>query len=226
MTHPSIKQNQACRRCGTCCCKGGPALHLEDHEKVASGKIPLTSLFTIRQGEPAYDNIRRRVAPAPTDIIKIKGAGEGDATCRFLDQETVVCTIYDHRPVECRLLACWDTSEITSMYDKDRLTRHRLLSRLPGLVDFVEEHQVRCSYAQVDQWAGDIRAGKGRMEAIQALLELMRYDQSVRKVTVERTRLDPEMLDFLFGRPLHVTIRLFRLRLTRDNGEYTIVPSI
>jgi Fe-S-cluster containining protein len=218
------KPTHACRRCGTCCAKGGPALHLEDREKVASGKIPLKTLFTIRQGEPAFDNVRGRIEPAANDIIKIKGAAEGDGTCRFLDQQKIACGIYEHRPIECRLLACWDTAALAAMYDRDRLTRGDLLSRLPGLIDLVTEHQKRCDYPRIGQWATRIRSGEGQQEAIQALLELMRYDQSLRKVTVERTRLDPEMVEFLFGRPLHLTIRLFRLRLARQGSALTIEP--
>ncbi len=199
-------------------------MHLEDREKVESGKIPLKTLLTIRQGEPAFDNIQAKVTPALTDIIKVKNAAENDGTCRYLDQAKVACAIYDYRPIECRLLACWDTRPLAAMYDQDRLTRSHLLSRLPGLIDLVAEHQQRCDYVRVGQWAAQIRSGQGSEEAVQKLLELMRYDQSLRKVTVERTRLDSEMLEFLFGRPLHLTIRLFRLRLARHGTALTIEP--
>lgn len=197
---------------------------MEDREKVDSGKIPLKNLFTIRDGEPAYDNIRARVAPAPTDIIKIKGASETDATCRFLDQGQAICTIYDHRPIECRLLTCWDTGAVVAVYDKDRLTRSQLLAKFPGLIDLVTEHQARCDYRRVGQWAARIRQGGEVAQAVESLLELIRFDQSLRKVTVERSRLDPEMLEFLFGRPLYLTIRLFRLRLARSGEALTIEP--
>jgi Fe-S-cluster containining protein len=47
-----------CRRCGTCCEKGGPSLHREDRPLVDNGQIPVRHLFTIRRGELAQDNIK------------------------------------------------------------------------------------------------------------------------------------------------------------------------
>ena len=47
-----------CRRCGTCCEKGGPALHGEDRPLVDRGQVPARCLFTIRAGEPVRDDMR------------------------------------------------------------------------------------------------------------------------------------------------------------------------
>jgi Fe-S-cluster containining protein len=215
-----------CRRCGTCCAKGGPALHQADREAVDSGKIPLRCLITIRQGEPAYDNIRRAIAPAATDIIKIKAATDNDATCIFLDQKRVGCEIYESRPAECRVLTCWDTRAIMAIYDQERLTRPDLLSPLPGLNDLVAEHQERCGYEQVSLWAERIKHGQDAEQVVEALLHAIRYDQSLRQVAVASARLDAGLLEFLFGRPLSVTIRMFRLKLVKRGDQVTIVPSI
>jgi Fe-S-cluster containining protein len=199
-------------------------LHMEDRELVESGKIPLKCLFTIRQGEPAYDNVRGFISPAATDIIKIKGAAENDATCWYLNQEQVGCRIYDIRPIECRELTCWDTRAIAAMYDKARLTRNDLLSRLPGLCDLVAEHQERCGYTHVARYAALIHKENCPRDRIEELLGIIRYDQSLRHVTVERTRLDPDLLEFLFGRPMSETIRLFKIKLAGNEAETTVVP--
>lgn len=220
------KPQSQCQRCATCCAKGGPALHLEDNEYLESGKIPLKNLFTIREGEPAYDNIQRRVAPAATDIIKIKGAARNDATCLFLDQGQVACTIYDHRPMECRLLSCWDTRALVDVYDKRRITRNDLLSRFPALIDLVAEHQTRCDYRRMGQLAARVRQGEDAGQATESLLELIRYDQSLRLLTVERSRLDSDLLEFLFGRPAYMTIRYFRLRLSQKGETLALEPCL
>lgn len=226
MTNDISPDRYHCRRCGTCCCKGGPALHLEDEPLVTSGRIPLKELFTIRQGEPAFDNVRGVVSPAPTDIIKIKGASPTDATCRFLDQDEVACTIYDHRPVECRTLTCWDSHALMEMYDRDRLTRDRLLSKLPGLSDLVAEHQERCSYQDIGKLAEHVKTARDdTREGVEILLAMVRYDQSLRQVTVERTRLDHGLLDFLFGKPLTETLGRFKVKLVRDGDRITIGPA-
>lgn len=222
---PAPIRNQQCRRCGTCCCKGGPALHSADRQLVLSGKIALKYLFTIRRGEPAFDNVQRMVAPAPTDIIKIKGQSSIDAACRFLRHDPVVCTIYAHRPLECRVLACWDTRAILEIYAKERLTRIHLLGRLPGLSDLVDEHQQRCNYERIGALAAAIKKEDASHDAAEALLEIIRYDHSLRRVTVERTRLDPELLEFLFGLPLTQTIGRLGLKLLEQGSRAMVVPS-
>ena len=84
-------EKSSCRRCGTCCKKGGPAFHLADRAIIEKGAIQLKHLTTIREGEPAWDNVSGGVLPAPTDIIKIKSR-PGGRTCVFYDEEAAACT--------------------------------------------------------------------------------------------------------------------------------------
>jgi Fe-S-cluster containining protein len=213
-----------CRRCGICCRKGGPALHLQDRELVVSGKIPLKALFTIRRGEPAYDNVRGMVAPAATDIIKIKsGAGSDASACRYFTADPARCGIYADRPVECRALTCWDTRAITALYDQERLTRAHLLEGVDGLSDLIADHQQRCDGRQAARLAEAIRRHRDAAAAVEALLDMLRYDQSLRQVTVERARVDPQLLDFLFGRPLTVLLPAYHLRLAGTPSRPDIV---
>lgn len=200
-------------------------MHLADQGLVAAGKIPLKYLFTIRQGEPAFDNVQRVVSPAPTDIIKIKGETATDATCRYLAHDPVACRLYAHRPLECRVLACWDSRAILEVYAKDRLTRTHLLGRLPGLSDLVAEHQQRCDYQRVGALAASIIKDTGDHDAAEAMLEIIRYDHSLRQVTVARARLDPELLEFLFGLPLTQTVGRFGVKLIRQGTRTQVAPS-
>ena len=199
-------------------------MHRQDQALVESGKIPLKCLYTIREGEPAHDNIRCVITPATTDIIKLQGSAEGDRSCLFLQQEPVGCAIYADRPAECRILQCWDTQPLIRMYDKDRLTRKDLLERLAGLWDLVAEHQARCDYARINQWADRLKNSQDVREAREALLAMIRYDQSVRQVTVECTRFDTELLPFLFGRPLVVTLASFQLKIAMAGKHLVIRP--
>ena len=88
-----------CIRCGTCCEKGGPAFHQEDRCLIEKGQIPSRYLFTIRKGEFAYDNVKERLVPVESDIIKIKGK-EDTWTCIFFDEENKQCSIYHDRPLD------------------------------------------------------------------------------------------------------------------------------
>lgn len=215
----------SCQRCGTCCRKGGPGLHLGDRPLVDSGKIPLKHLLTIRQGEPAFDNVTGHIAPAVTDILIIKGIHGNVSDCVFYDRSQKGCTIYDHRPVECQALECWDTREIESIYNSRRLTRRHLLSKVQGLWELVEDHQDRCDYAYVAELAAKIRRSRRVEEAAEELLALIRYDRHLREVTLERAKLDPGMLTFLFGRPLSFTIKLFKLQMKKTALGMVLEPS-
>ena len=212
-----------CRRCGTCCRQGGPALHLEDRELVASGKIPLQDLFTIRRGEPAYDNVAGTIAPAVTDIIKLKGASPGSDVCCFYESGGKGCGIYDDRPAECRVLECWDTRRIEELYRCRRLERRHLLAKAAGIREIVQEHQQHCDYGEVADLADRLKQTSSK-EPHNKLLELIRYDESLRQVTLERAGLNPELLPFLFGRPLSFTIRMFKLKLSKIGSGIRLVP--
>jgi Fe-S-cluster containining protein len=214
-----------CRRCGTCCRQGGPALHLEDRELVESGKILLQDLFTIRRGEPAYDNVTGTIAPAVTDIIKIKGDSSGRETCRFYDSATTGCAIYGDHPAECRALQCWDTQCIEALYHCRRLERRHLLVKAAGIWELVQEHQRRCDYELVAELAAEAKQNfSSAEESHDNLLELVRFDESLRQVTLERAGLNPELLHFLYGRPLSFTIQMFKLKLVRTGSSTRLMP--
>ncbi len=194
---------QRCRRCGRCCQQGGPALHHEDQPLLEEGWIKLASLYTIRRGEPARDNVRGGIVPVSEDIIKVKSR-PGTSTCLYYQDADCSCGIYEQRPAECRVLKCWDTSEFLAMYDKNRLGRQYLLSAKPALWTLVRDHQQECDY---DKIARLVKTGDKEQ-----LAHLVRYDGHIRKLVVEKLGLDANVLDFLLGMPLSVTIRRYGLQ--------------
>lgn len=214
-----------CKRCGTCCRKGGPALHIEDQHLVDSGKIPLKHLMTIRQGEPAYDNVAGRIAPAVTDIIMIKAVKGSSTQCPFYDAANRGCGIYDYRPLECRALACWDPEELKAIYNTRRLTRRHLLAKVEGLWALVMDHQELCDYGHIADLADKIRLQPQDGDHQSELLELIHYDKSIRDITIEQSKIDAEMLEFLFGRPLSFTIKMFELKLVKQGQVYHLEPT-
>jgi Fe-S-cluster containining protein len=205
-----------CRRCGTCCKKGGPTLHLEDQPAVEQGLIPLKSLLTLRKGELAYDPVVEALRPVGGEIIKIKGSGP-TWTCFYYDPGKEACRIYDDRPFECRLLKCWDTADFEAAYQKNRLTRKDLISEVKGLWDVVSEHERRCRYADIHRRIGEADSGW------RELADIIDYDTELRRRVVAQGRLEPQILDFLFGRPLEITLRaMYGLRFRRDAGKINL----
>ena len=218
-SHANITE---CSCCGTCCKKGGPAFHTADKILIEKGQIESANLFTIRQGEPAYDNIKGCVQPAASDIIKIKNK-KNSRSCIFFDEIQHLCLIYEKRPLECRVLQCWDTRAIEALYAKDRLTRYDLLAKSGGVWELVQDHQEQCCYEKLAELAENYHC-RADQKSKNAILEMIRYDAHMRDIIIKKGRLAPDLLDFLFGYPLHKTIQRFHLRLQTKNNELTLIP--
>lgn len=209
-----------CIRCGTCCEKGGPGFHQEDRVLIDKGLIPSRCLYTIRKGELAYDNVQKCLMPVDSDIIKIKGKADS-WTCVFFDEPNKRCSIYDDRPRECRALKCWDTRELEKMYAGHRLTRRELISEVEGLWELIQDHQKRCDYAGIQDLIQELDSSR-EDNARRQLGEIIKYDIEIRELVVSKGGMDPEMLDFLFGRPLTKTLPNYGIKIRQD-GEKTII---
>ena len=205
------KPTSECRRCGTCCKKGGPSFHHADKALIEKGVIHSKYLYTIRKGEMAYDNVRQCLEPVSSDVIKLKGKGDG-WTCILFDEKQNGCTIYENRPIECRALKCWDTKALEELYAKRRLKREDLVADIEGLWGIIKDHQARCNYETIQKLVNAINSDRGG-EARQKLAEIIQFDIEIRKLVVSRGELDMEMLDFLFGRPLKLTLKNFGLKM-------------
>ena len=221
--HKPILSRSACIRCGTCCKKGGPSFHLEDKPLIENGAILSKHLYTIRQGEQSYDNVKQRFIPAASDIIKIKGQ-KGSWTCCCFDAAKNECKIYAFRPLECRVLKCWDTREIEKIYAKNRLTRKDLVAVIEGLWELIDDHQQRCAYTKLKRLLDDLN-GNQKDKALQEILELITYDARIRKLAVQKGGLDPEIIDFLFGRPLTETLAIYGITVKKQGDTYHLSPS-
>lgn len=191
-----------CKRCGICCDKGGPTFHLDDRMLIDSGLIPAKHLVTFRKGEIVNDSIRGCLLPLESEMIKIKGQNRS-WSCVYLDKAESACRIYEHRPLECRILKCWDTRDIEAVYSQRRLTRKVLLSGIPALWRLIEDHDLRCSPEKARELL-DSKSGAAIKNTVQ---EMVAYDRSIRVLVVEKAGVESDMLDFLFGRPLSEIIR-------------------
>ena len=121
----AANEQHTCRRCGSCCLEGGPALHHADLALVQGGFLPWSSLITVRRGELVHHPLAGGVQAARVELVKIAGSGR-QWSCRFYREG---CTIYQHRPLACRALKCWDTEEVLALMEVETLTR---LDLIPG----------------------------------------------------------------------------------------------
>jgi len=188
---PKIRDH--CIRCGTCCKKGGPTLHTEDQAIfLRQHPSPFEVLVTYRQGELAYHPVRNTLIVLPCDMIKIKGK-PNNPSCLFFHEASKACTIYDSRPLECRLLKCWDPGPVQAIFLKD-LMRREMLLKDKDLIKIVHIYDKKLPPDLVARLVKE----KNKM-ALEAL-EVM--DQRIRKAVLKGFGISAKALDAILGRPV------------------------
>lgn len=210
-----------CIRCGACCLTTSPTLQRADLPLVTEGLVQLTHLYTLRAGEVVRDNLKGELTVLSQEMLKVREKETGGG-CIFYDDEARACTIYDRRPIQCVALACWDTREFLRVYNRPKAVRLDIIEDrvLAGLI---ESHEVRCSYARVEDLVRRIET-EGEA-AIQPLLELLRFDFSLRPFVCQKLGLEIGDTDFLFGRPLLETMPMFGLKVVQEpGGAFVLTP--
>jgi len=203
---------RGCERCGTCCRQGGPALHLEDLPLLQSGKIPLSRLITIRKGEWVHTPFSATAQPARVELVKIAGS-RGQWSCGYYDQ-TLGCTIYEHRPLACRVLKCWATEEILALVEKDTLSRRDILPADHFLLPAMAEHERLCPSDDLHRLG---EAGRDICETLKReLLDRVRREMAFRLQLVERFHLQLGDELFYFGRPFFQLLQLLGVRVSES----------
>lgn len=193
----------SCRRCGTCCSKGGPGLHDADLRLVMEKIIEPASLYTIRPGELVRDNVKGGLVYTDSDIIKIRSV-PGSSACVFFREKDNACGIYDLRPAECRAMKCVDPSEIIDMHVRSRMHRKDLFGSVAWLWEMIETHEAKCGYEYVNALIE--RRNKGDAAAADRLSGVVAYDRTIRDVAMEKGALSGGMPDLVFGLPLDIVL--------------------
>jgi Fe-S-cluster containining protein len=199
-TQASRKRSN-CIRCGTCCLKGGPVLHHEDTKILREGHIGYQHLITIREGEMVYNPAKEKPEPVSKEMVKVVGR-DGSPACVFYDEKKNSCGIYQNRFLECRILKCWDTSEILSVIGRNTIQRSDIMNPDDPVMDVIKSHEEECSSYEVERLFAALSAGKDRPGHLKRLSELVRRDKSIRSFALTELELKREFECFIFGRPL------------------------
>lgn len=208
-------KNKTCRKCGNCCKQGGPALHSQDLDIIKTGKLPISSLITIRKGELAHNPQSDAIQPVKNEIVKIVGTGRQWDCCYFDDSEG--CTIYDFRPEACRVLECWDTDAILELVEKDTLSRQDILDSSHPLIPVIAEHEKICPCNELqfirDNYITLTEAKKA--EIARQVRDDLRF--RARVINDFELKLSEEL--FYFGRPFFQLLQPFGVRVTESEGD-------
>jgi Fe-S-cluster containining protein len=211
-----------CVQCGECCRKGSPTLHLEDLELLRLGVIPWEQLVTLREGEPVYSPFDRQAFLLISECIKLREK-DGSKECVFLDEDTSRCTIYTHRPVQCRAQACWDAAPAKQLTKSPHLTREEIFSGVDLLLDVIAEHDRRFALRKIHKAFEELTESQGAN--IEEVLELLAYEEHFRQFFSERFNISRQHLDLVFGRTVADLTPLFgfRVKLEQD-GSRCLAP--
>lgn len=209
---------KSCRRCGTCCRKGGPALHREDMELLRSGHIRPAQLITIRKGEAVLFPFRDQPQLNPEEFVKVAG-GSGEWTCCFFNRQDASCRIYDRRPLECRLLQCWDTSPLEAIIGRDLLTREDLIPAGEPILQYIADHERTCSCQDLADLLSSLSLEAEQNNAIAKLTEMIRKDMACRGRILTEFNIPVALELFLFGRPLFTSLGAYGLSVHESDSE-------
>ncbi len=221
------KQKTECDRCGTCCLKGGPALHYEDRWLVQNNHLQLEHLITIRKGEPIFSLGAEMPEASQTEVIKMKGKGS-EWTCFFFDEQEASCTIYKQRPLECSLLKCWDTAALEKVAGRNLLCRTDIIGPHDPLLQFIERHEEKCSLKNLGSLLSEVRQENSEQQAQNFLTDLVNSDLAIRTQAYAKYRFSLDLELFFFGRPLFKILQQFGLATREENGicSLAIDPSL
>ena len=224
MTENSTKTE--CDRCGTCCIKGGPALHHEDGILLRLKFLKREQLVTIRKGEPVLSLSSRAPVPAENEIVKIKGSNI-EWSCLFFRETEASCAIYEHRPLECSLLKCWDPADLERVAEKNLLSRHDILSPHDPFLPFIREHEKECSLESLPLFLAALERNESRQKGLTELSSLVNKDLALRSKVWARFHLSLDLELFLFGRPLFKILQPLGLETQEINGAcvLSLTPS-
>jgi Fe-S-cluster containining protein len=199
--------------------KGGPTLHAEDAALFSNGVLNKADVYTLRRGE-VVRNIDDTLMVIEQEMIKIKGQGES-WSCIFYDEKENACKIYQERPSECRALQCWDLKGLREVMAKPCLQRVDLIDQGDGIVKIIEAHEKKCAYAILDAAVKESQQGDSE-KAAKKILDLLKYDDYMRPFLAEKLKMDPNVMDFFFGRPLKTTIHMHGLCVKEDGDSFLL----
>ncbi len=210
-----------CLRCGDCCRQGSPTLYVEDMTILRQGIIKRLDLLTLRPGEIGFSNATQDLVLLPEERIKIKEK-PGGRECLFLDPETKGCSIYEDRPLQCRVMECWNPDNFQGLNSHAFLSRKELLNPDDPLIPIIESHTKRCGVTDLQEALSGIK--KGMAAAQDEALDILFFDQHLREYLNQEQGIALENQVFLIGRPVSDLIYSFGFRIEEDSdGQLTLV---
>ena len=208
-----------CKRCGTCCNNGGPALHKKDLPLIENGILVRQRLITIRRGELVHKPGEPTPQAASCELVKIAGTGR-EWQC-FYYGDNNGCLVYENRPLSCRELKCWDTTAVEDLIEKDTLSRFDIVGRDEPIFAYMEQHEATCPTPDLVGLTKAILARKriaGEI-TIEQLEQLVNEDIRLRRSVIQDLNIGLAEELFYFGRPIFQQLQQIGMQVVEAEGK-------
>ncbi|NOX20983.1 MAG: YkgJ family cysteine cluster protein [Nitrospirae bacterium] len=199
----------SCQRCGQCCQKHTPSLHKADLRLLKKGVLSVSKLYTLRVGEPVFDNIKGKQILLQDELIKIR-EDQDTGACIFYDHPGLACTIYEQRPIQCRSFECWNENKLKTLFKTRKLNRMDVVEE-QVIIDLIKAHESRVPFRK---FFNLLTISKPSPDIENQILDLINYDLHFRKFVSDRLSLSKDELDFYFGRSLIECIKPLGFKLS------------
>ena len=139
-------------------------------------------------------------------MIKIKSKDESNA-CIFYNADQHACSIYEHRPLECRVFKCWDTEAIEEIFFKNILSRSDLFPKDSTIIELISAYDKSLPPQQLYSLFSEIASqDEAQQEAKLKIEKVVSTDDAFREKVVEALGIDEAELEFFFGRSLRTLV--------------------
>jgi Fe-S-cluster containining protein len=199
-----LAQARRCLGCGTCCLTSSPTLYSEDLERIGPDLLPREALYALRPGERVSSAREGGSQRLDRELIKLREARKaGGFGCVFL--ESGRCGIYEHRPLQCRVLECWNHSHAGQLAGQPRLIRAMLFSDDETALALIQEYDLKLPAAELTTTLE--AAAQGDAPASERALAMLELDHNLRQGVSQRYGYSAEDLELMWGRPALLVAR-------------------
>ena len=169
----------------------------------------------------AHSPLQDEPEPITQELIKIGGKGK-DWECAFWERDNKLCTIYEHRPLECRLLECWNPSPLEDAVGQNTLTRADIIAQDDPINELIRFHELHCPIPPPDKIRMALSSEGAGPEVLAKLTELVHRDLVVRAEAIGGYDIPLPLEILYFGRPIHVILNAHGLRAIENNETIRI----
>jgi hypothetical protein len=166
----------------------------------------------------AYNPLKDRLEPVRRELIKVAGKGDG-WSCVFYNAKETRCSLYEHRFLECRLLKCWDPSNLISVIYKDTIRRADIINADDPIMEVIALHEKECPHSKINALVSALSDDNDKKGIFAELSGFIQADSSLRIHAFSELGLGQEFELFIFGRPLYRILADRGLSLRESDSE-------